>query len=199
MKEKILNTGSILTAFFASLCCIGPIVLAILGLGGAGIFIGLETYRPYLIILTFIFLGISFYLAYRKREVVCEDGSCIIQRGSKWSKISLWTITLFTGIFLTIPYINLRTDTIAADSINTQLTRATIPVEGMTCTSCNIAVETAVNKLDGIHAVKADFESKSAVVTFDDQYVSLNEIIDAINTLGYQAGKKKRKFKNEKN
>jgi mercuric ion transport protein len=58
MKEKILSTGSILTAFFASLCCIGPIVLAIFGLGGAGIFIGLETYRPYLIVLTIIFLGI---------------------------------------------------------------------------------------------------------------------------------------------
>ena len=121
MKEKILNTGSILTAFFASLCCIGPIVLAILGLGGAGIFIGLETYRPYLIILTFIFLGISFYLTYRKREIVSEDGSCIIQRGSKWNKISLWAILLFAGIFMAFPYINFGTISIAADSISTQL------------------------------------------------------------------------------
>lgn len=188
MKEEILNTGSILTAFFASLCCIGPIVLAILGLGGAGIFIGLETYRPYLIILTLLFLGISFYLTYRKREVVCEDGSCIIQRGSKWSKVSLWMITLFAVIFMVFPYINLGTDSIASDVTNSQLTKAIIPVEGMTCASCNVAVETAVNKLDGIHSVKADFESKSAMVTYDEQKLSLKEITDAINTLGYKAG-----------
>jgi copper ion binding protein len=189
MKEKILKTSSILTAFFASLCCIGPVVFAILGLGGAGIFISLESYRPYFIVITILFLGISFYLTYMKREVVCEDGSCIIRRGSKLSKISLWTITLFAGIFIAFPYINFGTDSLAADGINTQLTEATIPVEGMTCTSCNVAVETAVSKLDGIHSVKADFESKSAVVIYDKQKVSLEEVTNAINTLGYKAGK----------
>ena len=187
MKEKILNTGSILTAFFVSLCCIGPIVLAILGLGGAGIFIGLETYRPYLIILTVIFLSISFYLTYRKREVICEDGSCIIQRGSKWSKISLWMITLFAVLFTVFPYINLGTDSMAYDITDSQLTKVTIPVEGMTCASCNVSVETAINKLDGIRSVKADFESRSAVVIYNEQKISLDKIIDAINTLGYKA------------
>ncbi len=188
MKEKILNPGSVLTAFFASLCCIGPIVFAVLGLSGVGIFIGLETYRPYLIILTIIFLGLSFYLTYRKREVVCEDGSCIIQRGSKWSKISLWIITLFAVIFMVFPYINLGTNSNASDVTNSQLTKVSIPVEGMTCASCNVAVETAVNKLDGIHSVKADFESKSALVTFDEQKLSIKEITIAINTLGYKTG-----------
>jgi mercuric ion transport protein len=188
MKEKIVNTGSVLTAFIASLCCIGPVIFAILGLGGAGIFLGLETYRPYFIILTIIFLGISFYLTYRKREVVCEDGTCIIQRGSRWSKISLWMITLFAVLFMVFPYINLGTDSIASDSTNSQLTKVKIPVEGMTCASCNVAVETAVSKLDGIHSVKADFESKSAVVIYDEQKISLDKIINAINTLGYKAG-----------
>jgi hypothetical protein len=35
-------------------------------------------------------------------------------------------------------------------------------------------------------------------VLFDDQLVSLQEIIDTINTLGYQAGEKKEKIKNDK-
>ena len=107
MKEKILNIGTVLTAFFSSLCCIGPIVFAILGLGGVGVFIGLETYRPYFIGLSIVFLGISFYLTYRKREIICEDGSCIIQRGSKWSKISLWTIIFIVGVFIVFPSLNL--------------------------------------------------------------------------------------------
>lgn len=172
--------------------------MSILGLSGAGIFIGLETYRPYLIILTFIFLGISFYFIYKKREVVCEDGSCIIQRGSKWSKISLWMILLFAVFFIVFPYVNFGTNSIASDNTKTQLTNVIIPVEGMTCASCNVAVETAVNKLDGIHSINADFESKSATVIFYNKNVSLESIITTINTLGYQAGKR-RKIENDEN
>jgi len=188
MKEKMLNMGSILAAFFASLCCIGPIVFAILGLGGVSVFIALETYRPYFIALSIVFLGISFYLTYRKREIICEDGSCIIQRGSKWSKISLWTITFIVGIFIVFPSLNFRTNSVASDSPGSQLTEATIPVEGMTCTSCNVAVETAVKKLAGIHSIEADFKGKSAVVIYDEQKVSLIEITAAINKLGYKTG-----------
>jgi copper chaperone CopZ len=47
-----------------------------------------------------------------------------------------------------------------------------------------------MHELDGIHSVRADFESKSVVVLYDDQYITLKEIIDKINSLGYQAGMK---------
>lgn len=189
MKTKFLNIGTVFTAFLASLCCIGPIVLAALGLGGAGLVVGLEAYRPYFIVFTLLFLMGAFYFTYRKREVVCEDGTCKMEHGSKWSKISLWTITVLTIFFIAFPYIDWGSDSIAAESVTQEyLIRVSIPVEEMTCSSCNTAVEMAVKKLDGVQRVKADFMQKNAIVEFDPETVELKEITEAINNLGYKSG-----------
>jgi copper ion binding protein len=189
MKTKFLNIGTVFTAFLASLCCIGPIVLAALGLGGAGLVIGLEAYRPYFIIFTLLLLAGAFYYTYRKREVVCEDGTCKMEHGGKWSKISLWTITAFTILFIAFPYIEWTSDSIAAGTvIQENLTKVSIPVEGMTCSSCNTAVEIAVKKLDGVERVKADFQHKNAIVEFDPEKVEVNKITEAIDKLGYKSG-----------
>ena len=187
MKEKIANAGTIVTAFLASLCCIGPIVFAALGLGGVGFMVGLEAYRPWFMGFTIIFLAGAFYYTYRKREVACEDGSCKIESGSKWSKISLWTITVVALFFMAFPYINWSSGAMTAGEANFEaLTEVTIPVEGMTCNSCNTAVEMAVGKLEGVKQVKADYIKKQAVVKFNEQKIEVNDIVDAINKLGYK-------------
>ena len=196
MKEKIASAGTVVTAFLASLCCIGPIVFAALGLGGVGFMVGLEAYRPWFMGISILFLVGAFYYTYRKREVACEDGSCKVESGSKWSKTSLWIITVVALFFMAFPYINWSSGAMAAgeDSKNI-LTEVTIPVEGMTCNSCNTAVEMAVNKLDGVESVQADFQTKKAVVKFDNNKVEVKEIIGAINNLGYQTGEiTKRKY-----
>jgi len=58
----------------------------------------------------------------------------------------------------------------------------------MTCSSCNTAVEMAINKLDGIERVKADFQHKNAIVEFDPRKVEVNKITEAIDKLGYKSG-----------
>ena len=187
MKDKIVKTGSVVTAFLASLCCIGPIVLATLGLGGAGFLSGLDAYRPYIMGITFLFIGGAFYYTYRKREIVCEDGMCIVKHGSKTSKILLWSITGLALVLLAFPYMDWGSQTRAAGIEATLgITSVTIPVEGMTCASCNTAVEIAVGKLDGVKSVRADFAAKRAAVRYDENKVSVDEIREAINKLGYK-------------
>jgi copper ion binding protein len=189
MKEKIANAGTVVSAFLASLCCIGPIVFAALGLGGIGFMVSLEAYRPWFMGFTILFLAGAFYYTYRKREVACEDGSCKTESGSKWSKISLWTITVLAIFFMVFPYINWSSNTIAVEQSGFgEFTQITIPVEGMTCNSCNTAVEMAVGKLDGVKNVQADFQTKKAVVKYDESKVSVNQITEAIDYLGYRAG-----------
>lgn len=39
--------AAVFTGLLASACCIGPLVLAILGIGGAGLLVKFEPYRPY--------------------------------------------------------------------------------------------------------------------------------------------------------
>lgn len=187
MKEKLVNIGSASAAFLASLCCIGPIILAGLGLGGAGLIAGLEAYRPYMMGLTSILLGAAFFVTYRKREEVCEDGTCKVRRGSKGSQITLWIVTVLALLFLVFPYIPWGNVSAAPASTGDNLIQTTITVEGMSCASCNAGVEIAVNKLDGIHRVKADYKNGTAFVEFDPNKVEVENIIETINHLGYTA------------
>lgn len=46
--------GAIVAAFAASLCCLGPLIFAALGLGGAGLLVKFEAYRPYFAALTLV-------------------------------------------------------------------------------------------------------------------------------------------------
>lgn len=189
MNEKIANAGTVVSAFLASLCCIGPIVFAALGLGGVGFMVGMEAYRPWFMGFTILFLAGAFYYTYRKREVACEDGTCKVESGSKWSKMSLWVITVVAIFFMAFPYIDWGSGAMAAgeDSMK-NLTEVTIPVEGMTCSSCNTAVEMVVGKLDGIKSVQADYLTHSAQVTYDSNKVNIKIIKESINNLGYKAG-----------
>ena len=74
-KTALTSLGSVLSALLASLCCIGPVVFALIGAGSLGFAAVFEPYRLYLLALTVLFLGTAFYFTYRKREVQCEDGT----------------------------------------------------------------------------------------------------------------------------
>ena len=59
--------------------------------------------------------------------------------------------------------------------------RVVIPVTGMTCGSCCVKVETAVVKLDGIVAAKADYQKGRATVTYVEDKVTVDKIVETIN------------------
>ena len=67
-KGIALNLATILAALGASLCCILPVAVAILGVGSAALGAALEPWRPWFIVLTVGLFGFAFYEAYRPRE-----------------------------------------------------------------------------------------------------------------------------------
>ena len=70
-----------------------------------------------------------------------------------------------------------------------QIAELTIPVTGMTCGSCEHHIETEVKKQDGIIEIHADHENAVVHAKFDSSKLSLDELIVAINSTGYQAQK----------
>src|SRR5712692_1864444 len=58
--------GAVVSGLLASVCCIGPLLLAVLGIGGAGLLARFEVYRPAFTAATFALLGVGLWLAYRK-------------------------------------------------------------------------------------------------------------------------------------
>src|SRR5229473_6221487 len=69
------TVSSIISAFLATACCVGPLVFALLGLGGAGLLVKFEPYRPYFVVLTLGLLGAGFYFTYRKPKTVAAPVS----------------------------------------------------------------------------------------------------------------------------
>ncbi len=106
MNKAVLTTsGSIFSAFLASLCCIGPVVFSIIGAGSLGFAAAFEPYRPYLMGMAVLFLGAGFYFTYRKREVKCEDGTCKVESASTLNKVILWVAATIALVFMFFPQI----------------------------------------------------------------------------------------------
>jgi mercuric ion transport protein len=111
----ILSVGGLSAALLASVCCIGPLVFAALGVGvgatgflagTAGLLKGLLPYRPAFIGLTILLLGISFYLAYRKpKSAVCSPGeACASGTRSGVNRAWFWVMATFAMVLILAPY-----------------------------------------------------------------------------------------------
>lgn len=111
---SIASAGGILAAFLASLCCIGPVLFAGLGVGvgatgflanTAGVLKAFVPYRPFFIVVALGAIGAGFYLVYRKPKTACaSDAHCTETRTGSKSVVLLWMATALTLIFVLSPY-----------------------------------------------------------------------------------------------
>ena len=74
-----------------------------------------------------------------------------------------------------------------ADDTSTQLVTSSFKVEGMTCGGCEAGVKMKVKKLDGVDSVEASYKDGTADVTYDPTQLGPEQIIAAIEDLGYTA------------
>lgn len=61
----------------------------------------------------------------------------------------------------------------------------TLSVPGMYCEVCPATVSKALKKVNGVEKVAASFETKEAVVTFDDAKTSVDALRKATANAGY--------------
>ena len=107
--------SGLVAAFFASICCIGPVVFVALGVGmgatgfmasAAGMLKALLPYRPWFIGLTMLLLGISFYLTCRRpKSAVCMPGElCAPGAMSGANRAMLWVLAMLALVLILAPY-----------------------------------------------------------------------------------------------
>jgi mercuric ion transport protein len=103
VKEKAFVGASVIAAIAASLCCILPIVFVLVGAGIAGAAAFFATWRPILLVITFLLLALGFHFAYRKHA--CESGTaCEHPTVARAGRIWLWIATAFVILFAAFPY-----------------------------------------------------------------------------------------------
>jgi mercuric ion transport protein len=98
-----MAAGGLLGALAASSCCILPLVLFALGIGGAwiGNLTRLAPYQPYVIAATLGFLGAGYWMVYRAPRRACADGGvCARPLPNQFVKGALLVATILVAAAL---------------------------------------------------------------------------------------------------
>lgn len=96
-----------LAAIGASVCCVGPLVLLMLGIGGTWVanLTALEPLRPWLIGATLLFLGMAYRRLYLQPQV-CEPGAVcaepIVLTRQRWM---FWIVAFVLAVLLAVPWL----------------------------------------------------------------------------------------------
>ena len=108
MNRNVTQAGSLiggvagaLTSAAASICCIGPLALTLLGVNGAIIAAGLKPYRPYLLAASLVLIGAALFGVYRRKPAVagvaCDVRAGRIAKAVVWFALAIWVGAFLIG------------------------------------------------------------------------------------------------------
>ncbi len=104
-SKVVLGVGTLLAAVGASLCCIVPIAVVLLGVGSAALGMQLMPIRPYLLGLTGVFLGTAFFQVYKPNRQECApDESCRVPAGQRRQRTMVWVFAIVAVAVAALPY-----------------------------------------------------------------------------------------------
>jgi len=99
MAMKVSKLG-ILSAVIASICCVGPLLLILLGLGGLGIGAAIGKYHGYFIVAALLLLTFA-WRSYLKEKKVCDLKACKMEN-KRVTLLILIMSTLIVAVFVAL-------------------------------------------------------------------------------------------------
>src|SRR5262245_45947601 len=198
-KAGLSAGGAVVAAILASACCIGPPILALIGIGGAASALVLAPYRPYLMALAFLLLGVAFAVAYRRpRPACCADGRSPAASSSRRNPSPLWLASaavallagwsLLTGGASRPPQAHGAGAAAVERSGGPSGTRtSTLAIEGMTCGGCVARVKERLARVRGVVGYEVSLENKGARVSYDPSTTAPEAIAAAVSETGFAA------------
>jgi copper chaperone CopZ len=180
--------AALLAAILASSCCLGPLVLSLLGLGGIGIFGWIAPLRPYILGLTGLFLAAAFYLTYRRPTGATGDAcGCEPSRSRRKQKAVLWFTTFAVAAFALAPTILVRAEHLRPSRATATTAAAVIHVDGIDCEACAAPMRRELDKVGGFHGLQLDVSRQTVTVDYDPGPGRPEVYVKAIDSLGYEA------------
>jgi copper chaperone CopZ len=178
----------------ASFCCLVPVGVMVLGLGGV---VGAELFakwRPLLLALSFILLSLAWYFTWYKPGAACAQGKdCCTPPLERWNKLFLSLSTVLLVAIAGFPvwsgtvtkYFEPEIEGLTAGSSSRLLTfRARIP--SMDCEACAVLIQRKIHAQPGIASIVVTFKESEAIVKYDPGQIAPVDIIKAINETGFK-------------
>jgi len=205
-EEKLAVGGAVIAAIAASLCCIGPLLFVVLGLGAFGAAAAFQTARPYLLGAAVLLLAFGFYRTYFRRASACAPGeACDTKPINRASRIGLWIASIAVLAFALSPYYvgdiaaafvrrQAPVETAPATvppgeraSSETDLATVTVQIEGMDCTACEAPIRAVLEKTPGLRSADVSYKRGNAQIKYDPKQTNVTHIKRAIDSTGYKA------------
>jgi len=103
-KETLLAVGTVATALGASMCCIVPVAVALLGVGSAAMGAKLEPFRPYFTVATVLLLGFALYRTCQPVEPCTPGEPCETPANQRRQRLLIWIAGAVALLLLLFPY-----------------------------------------------------------------------------------------------
>lgn len=97
--------GGAVAAIGASACCAGPLLLVVLGIGGAwgSRLVALDVYQPYFIAAAVAFFGYAYFKLCRAPET-CEPGEvCAVPAVRRRQRGIFWVLAVAAAALMSLP------------------------------------------------------------------------------------------------
>jgi mercuric ion transport protein len=107
MNQKQVLFAGVLAGIGASVCCVAPLVLLSLGLGGTWLsyLTAFEPVRPVFLVLALFFVGLAFRKLYLSPQA-CEPGKpCAREQTLSRQRVIFWMVTVPLLGLLAFPWI----------------------------------------------------------------------------------------------
>ncbi|MBI2839080.1 MAG: methyltransferase domain-containing protein [Acidobacteria bacterium] len=197
IPQSLALAGSLFAAFTSSLCTIGPLVFASLGLGGFAAGAWFAAHRPYFLTAAAAMLALGFYFAYAGSS---GAGACLADdtaiRIRKRTRPALWiggALVILLGAFPQYATRFLGGD-IAVPTQNSphngqagEVRTITFHVEGVECdvtaADCKRIAATNPAVLNAV----VDYRAKTATISFDPSRTSAQKLAEELTKAGFRA------------
>jgi mercuric ion transport protein len=103
MLVKVLAGGGLAAALAASTCCVLPLSLGAIGVGGT-LLSALSIFAPYQTafrVLGILMLGAAFWMIYGRRAAAVDGATCAATRSQQLTKTALWFGAVVMGLVVT--------------------------------------------------------------------------------------------------
>ncbi len=180
MNIKAVAIG-IKAGLLSSLCCVGALILVLLGIGTVSAALSLTQYRPYFVALGIIFMTASIWYHFKKS---CKDEACNLNKKQFIATVvAVYTIILVVLLYAVVPALApvlFSSQPLKTSSASENVKQVTLSIEGMTCSGCAEIVKNNLLKNQGIVKAEVSYLKSSAIVWYDSSIIDTEEIVKAI-------------------
>ncbi len=180
-------TSGFWSGIVSSLCCITPMVLIFLGLGTVSFAFSFVAYKLEFLLISLFFLALTTWLFFKK-----EKCSLFSKQAASFliTSLTVYLLLFFGLVYGLVPALgpkiyqarlfakDLGDDHQAACHLEIGLIG--LELDELSCTSCAAAVKYALEQQEGIIKAEVDLKNNKALVHYDDQSISLPEIVKAV-------------------